>query len=134
MKTFYLVLTIVGFTIPAVFVPIYALEHPDNLLFIANPAKTLDLMFGNAGRSAFSADLLWVFIVFFVWLTIEARARGIHHSWIFILLTCLFGMSGPFPLFRCVREKMIHEPRGLAAAQQRDAAGGAERRSSSPSG
>jgi hypothetical protein len=105
MRTLYLMLTIVGFAIPAVFVPIYALEHPDNLLFITNPTKTLDLMFGDAGRSGFSADLLWVFIVFFVWLTVEARARGIRHSWIYIVLTCLFGMSGPFPLFLYVREK-----------------------------
>lgn len=107
MKTLYLTLTIIGFAIPAVLAPIYAFEHPDNLLFIMNPAKTLDLMFGDAGRIGFSADLLWVFIVFFVWLTAEARARGIRHSWIYIVLTCVFGMSGPFPLFLYVREKRL---------------------------
>ena len=105
MRSLYLTLTVIGFAIPAVLAPIYALEHPDNLLFIMNPAKTLDLMFGDAGRTAFSADLLWVCVVFFVWLRAEARARGIRHSWIFIVLTCLFGMSGAFPLFFYVRER-----------------------------
>jgi hypothetical protein len=41
MKTLYLALTVVGFAIPAVFAPLYALEHPDNVLFLTNPAKTL---------------------------------------------------------------------------------------------
>ena len=109
MQTIYLALTIIGFAIPAVLVPNYALEHPDNLLFIMNPAKTLDLMFGDVGRAGLSADLLWVFIVFFVWLTVEAPARGIRHSWIYIVLTCVFGMSGAFPLFLYVREKNLHE-------------------------
>jgi hypothetical protein len=124
MRSLYVALTVVGFAIPLVFVPLYAREHPDNLLFIMNPAKTLQLMFGDVGRAGFSADLLWVFLVFFVWLTAEARVHGIRRPWIYMVLTCLFGMSGPFPLFLYVREKKIRAMSKLAASQRGDVAAG----------
>jgi hypothetical protein len=49
-------------------------------------------------------------IVFFVWLTVEARRHGMRHPWICVLLACLFGLSGPFPLFLYMREKTLEEP------------------------
>jgi hypothetical protein len=104
MRKLYLALAVLGFLIPLFFTAAYTLENPDNFLFIMNPAKTFALTFGTYGNAAFSADLAWVMLVFFVWLTAEARRRGMAHPWVYIALTLLVGMSGPFPLFLYFRE------------------------------
>ena len=107
MQGLYAAMTVIGFAIPAFFTYAYTLENPDNLLFITNPAKTVELLFGSSGRAAFSADFLWVLIVFFVWVVRESRVHRIRHSWIYILLACLFGLSGPLPLFLYMRARKV---------------------------
>jgi hypothetical protein len=97
MQQVYLVLTIVGFLISAYATPA-TLEH-GNLFFMANPLETVELLFGNYVSMAFGADLLWVFIVFCVWVVDDSRKRGLKRSWVFVVLACLFGVSGPLPLF-----------------------------------
>ncbi len=114
MTQLYLVLTILGFAITAVMAPMYSLENPDNVLFITNPKKTIELMFGDSGTAAISADLLWVFLVFCVWVMWEGRAREMKRPWAYVVLAALFGLSGPFPLFLYMRERKLEErPRPL---------------------
>lgn len=103
----YLVLTIIGFAITAVMAPMYSMENPDNLLFITNPKKTVELMFSDWGTAAISADLLWVFLVFSIWVVLEGRARGMKRPWAYVGLAALFGLSGPFPLFLYMRERKL---------------------------
>ena len=106
MTRLYLALSIAGFGIPLALAP-WTLQHRDNLLFLMNPAETLELTFGNYASAAFTADLLWVFVVFCSWVIVESRSRGIKRSWVFILLAFLFGVSGPFPLFLYWRERQL---------------------------
>lgn len=82
MKRLYGAMAAIGFAVPAFFTYAYTRENPDNLLFIMNPAKTIELLFGSYGHAAFSADFLWVLMVFFVWVVRESQLHGIRHSWI----------------------------------------------------
>jgi Protein of unknown function DUF2834 len=50
-----------------------------------------------------------VLIVFFVWVVRDSQLHGMRHSWVHILLACLFGLSGPFPLFLYVRERTLED-------------------------
>jgi hypothetical protein len=106
MRRLYLAFAIVGFAIPVMLAP-YTLQHPDNLLFILKPLETVQLAFANYASAAFTADLLWVWVVFCAWVVIESRNLGLKHSWAFILLAFLFGVSGPFPLFLYYRERRL---------------------------
>ena len=110
MQQVYLVFTIVGFLISAYATPA-TLEH-GNLLFMTNPGETVELLFGNYVSAAFGADLLWVFIVFCVWVVDDSRKHGLKHSWVFVVLAFLFGVSGPLPLFLYWRGR----PRAAVAA------------------
>ena len=105
MQTVYLVLAVVGFCVPAPFAWLYTLENPDNLLFITNPAKTVEHTFVNYASAAFTADLVWVFLVFCTWVLVDSRTRGVGRGWLFVLLASLFGLSGPFPLYLYYRER-----------------------------
>lgn len=107
MSKLYLTLTVIGFAITAFFTYAYTSENPGNFLFLMSPRETLALTFGTYGHAAFSADLAWVLIVFSVWLTVEARRLSIRRPWVYVALACLFGMSGPLPLFLYVREKKL---------------------------
>jgi hypothetical protein len=109
MQQMYLVLAIVGFSISAYATP-STIEH-GNLFFVVNPAETIELLFGNYVSAAFGADLLWVFIVFCVWAVDDSRKRGFKHSWLFVLLALLFGVSGPLPLFLYWRGRETGESR-----------------------
>lgn len=103
MQKLYLALAVVGFAIPVSLLP--ATVENGNLLLMVDPAETLELTFGNYASAAFTADLLWVFVVFCVWVFIESRNQGLRHSWAFVGLACLFGVSGPLPLFLYYRER-----------------------------
>ncbi len=103
MKNLYLALAVVGFAIPLSLLPATLVNG--NLLLMANPAETVQLIFANYASTAFAADLLWVFVVFCVWVVIESRKEGLEHSWVFVALALLLGVSGPLPLFLYYRER-----------------------------
>lgn len=103
MQKLYLILAAVGFAIPMALLP--ATLANDNLFLIAKPAETVELLFANYVSSAFSADLLWVFVVFCVWVVIESRKLNLSRPWLFVALAFLFGVSGPLPLFLYYRER-----------------------------
>jgi hypothetical protein len=102
MQKLYLLLAVVGFAIPVSLFP--ATVQNGNLFLVAKPAETLRLTFGNYASAAFTADLLWVFVVFCVWVVIESRNQALKHPSVFLVLALLFGVSGPLPLFLYYRE------------------------------
>ena len=103
MHKLYLLLAVVGFAIPLSLFPT-TLQH-GNFLLVGNPAETVGLIFGNYASAAFAADLLWVLVVFCAWVVTESRRHAVKHSWAYIALAFLFGLSGPLPLFLYSRER-----------------------------
>ena len=80
MKNLYLVLTILGFIAPNIFVAMETIET-GNVLLYANPLATMQGMFANHISTAFIVDLLFIVLVFFIWSYIDAKKHGIKkHS------------------------------------------------------
>lgn len=104
MKNLYLVLTILGFIAPNIFVTMVSIET-GNVLLYANPIATVQGMFANHISTAFIVDLLFVVMVFFVWSYIDAKKHGIKHIRIIWILTLLFGIAGTFPLYLYLKER-----------------------------
>lgn len=106
MKRLYLILTMVGFILPNVFVAKVSLETGNYLLYV-DPLSTWNGMFANHISSAFIVDLLFIVILFFVWSYREARKlhlKGVYWVWLF---TMAFGIAGGLPLFFLLREKHL---------------------------
>jgi len=104
MKKNYLLLAVLGFIAPNIFVAIESVETGNVLLWL-DPQATLNGMFGNRIATAFIVDLLVVVVIFFFWSYTEAKKHNIKNVWVIWVLTLLFGMAGAFPLFLYVREK-----------------------------
>ena len=104
MKTLYIILTIIGFIAPNVFVGIVTMDT-GNILLWTDPGTTVGEMFINHISSAFVIDLLVVVLVFFIWSYSEAKKHGIKNLWFIWILTMSFGLAGTFPLFLYLREK-----------------------------
>src|SRR6185436_10852051 len=98
MKTTYLVLSVIGFIVPNIFVAIESYQTGNILLWL-DPAATANGMFGNRISTAFILDLLLAVVVFFIWTYHESKRLGMKHFWKYWLLALLFGMAGTFPLF-----------------------------------
>ena len=98
MKKIYLILAIIGFIVPNIFVAKESIETGNILLWL-DPQATIKALFGNTISTAFILDILAVLLVFFVWTYKEAKKLGIKNVWLIWLLTLLFGLGGPFPLF-----------------------------------
>ena len=74
MKKIYLVLSIIGFLLPNIFVAMESIET-GNILLYANPAATIQGMFANRISSIFMIDLLLAVIVFFIWSYQESKLK-----------------------------------------------------------
>jgi hypothetical protein len=104
MKNLYLILALIGFIAPNIYVAMVSIETGNILLWL-DPTATLNGMFGNDISTAFILDLLVVVFVFFIWSYYEAKKYTIKNVWIIWVLTMLFGLAGTFPLFLYLREK-----------------------------
>ena len=104
MKNVYLLLTIIGFVAPNIFVFMVSVDTGNILLWRDIPT-TFANMFANDTSSAFMVDLLLVVLVFFIWSYREAKKYKIKNLWFIWLLTMSLGLSGTFPLFLYLREK-----------------------------
>lgn len=104
MKNIYLILSVIGFIAPNIFVAVESVETGNVLLWL-DPTATINGMFGNRIATAFIVDLLVVVFIFFFWTYHEAKQHGIRNVWVIWVLTMLFGMAGTFPLFLYLREK-----------------------------
>jgi hypothetical protein len=120
----YLILAVVGFVVPNTVAVIESVQT-GNILFWADPARTTSELFVNRTSTAFALDLLATAVAVLIWMTVEAGRIGIRRVWIFWVLTLLFGMGGPLPLFFYVRERRlagrsegrISPPEGLPSGQ-----------------
>ena len=106
IRRVYLVLAVAGFVAPSTIMLPYSVET-GNWLYWLDPEATMVGMFANDVASAFVLDLLCAVIVFFVWTWHEARRLGMKHVWVYWVLTMLFGVAGPLPLFLYVREQRV---------------------------
>lgn len=78
-----------------------------NILFWTDPARTTAELFANGTSTAFGLDLAGVVLVVFIWMWQEARRLRIPAVWRFWLLTLLFGLAAPLPLFLYLRERRM---------------------------
>ncbi|MBL7834090.1 MAG: DUF2834 domain-containing protein [Cyclobacteriaceae bacterium] len=106
MRSLYALLAVAGFIVPNVLVFQESVETGNILLWL-DPAATLGGMFGNRIAAAFVTDLLCVVLVALVWIVIESKRLNMKNSWVYIVLTLLFGLAGPLPLFLYQREKVL---------------------------
>jgi len=104
MRRVYIILAIIGFVAPNIPVVIESVET-GNWLFWLDPQATLHGMFGNSISTAFIIDLFAAIITFIIWSYFEAKKFNIKNVWLIWILTLLFGIGGPFPLFLYLREK-----------------------------
>lgn len=104
MKNLYLLLAIIGFIVPNIWVMQESIDTGNILLWL-HPAATLEGMFANRISTAFIVDLLIVVWIFFIWSYFQAKQAGVKNVWIIWVLTLLFGMAGPFPLFLYIVER-----------------------------
>ena len=104
MKNIYLLLAIIGFILPTIFV-IFESVETGNILLYTNPLATIEGMFANRISTIFIIDLLFGVLVFMIWSYRESKAHGIKNIGVVWLLTFLFGFAGGFPLFLYLREK-----------------------------
>ena len=102
-KHWYLLLTVVGFLAPNVFVTMES-EATGNILLWAKPIDTLKALFSKNFPATLATELILVMIVFFVWSYKSAKKYRIRITPLLLLCTLLFGISGTFPLFLYLRE------------------------------
>jgi hypothetical protein len=105
-KSLYLLLAVVGFMAPNIFVAIESVQTGNVLLWL-DPAATIRGMFGNRITTAFVVDLLFAVLAFLVWTYFEGKRYSMKNIWKYWLLTLLFGMAGTLPLFLYDREKKL---------------------------
>ncbi|HEY3430309.1 MAG TPA: DUF2834 domain-containing protein, partial [Cyclobacteriaceae bacterium] len=65
--------------------------------------------FGNRIAAAFVTDLLFVVLVALIWIVMESKRLKMKNSWVYVVLTLLFGLAGPLPLFLYQREKVLEK-------------------------
>lgn len=106
MARVYLGLAIIGFLVPNTVAIIESIET-GNILFWTDPARTTSELLVNRTSTAFALDLFAVAITALIWMTREARRVGISGVWRFWVLTLLFGLGGPLPLFLYLRERRL---------------------------
>lgn len=106
MKPLYALLAIIGFIVPNILV-FYESVETGNILLWLDPQATLNGMFGNRIAAAFVTDLLCVVLAALIWIVFESKRLGMKNSWMYVVLTFLFGLAGPLPLFLYQREKFL---------------------------
>lgn len=108
MKNAFALLAIVGFIAPNILV-FYESVETGNILLWLDPQATINGMFGNRIAAAFVTDLLCVVLVALVWIVYESKKLGMKNSWVYVVLTLLFGLAGSLPLFLYQREKVLEK-------------------------
>ena len=108
MKNLYILLAIVGFITPNVLV-FYESVETGNILLWLDPQATMNGMFGNRIAAAFVTDLLLVVLAALIWIIVESKKLGMKNSWVYVVLTLLFGLAGALPLFLYQREKVLEK-------------------------
>lgn len=103
MKKVYLILTIIGFILPGIFVAKVSWET-GNILLYADAIETFRQMFANDISSAFVIDLLFIVMLFLYWSYQEAKKENMKRVWLVWIWTFAFGIASGLPLFLYLRE------------------------------
>lgn len=106
MQYGYLALAFIGYVVTGVPMLMES-ARSGNILFWTDPARTNAELFANLTSTAFALDLVVVVVTALIWMTREARRRGLSRVWVFWVLTLLFGLGGTFPLFLFFRERRL---------------------------
>ena len=105
MKNTYLILAIIGFILPNIFVFMESVET-GNILLYTNPLATMEGMFANRISTIFMIDLLFAVLVFFLWSYHEAKQHNVKRIGVVWVATMLLGLAGGFPFFLYLRESV----------------------------
>ena len=106
MKKTYLLLTMIGFIIPNIFVAKVGVETGNILLWTDIPT-TFNQMFANDISAAFVIDLFFIVLLFLIWSYKEAKKYQMK-NWLFLMLfTFAFGIASGLPLFLYFREDKL---------------------------
>lgn len=106
MEHVYYALAVIGFLLPGVPMIRYSIET-GNWLFWVDPVRTVRELFVNGATTAFFLDLAAVVAVVLIWITHESRRLGMRGAWRYWVLTFIFGLGGPLPLFLALRERVL---------------------------
>ena len=107
MKKIYLILSVIGFILPNIWVLKVTFET-GNFMLYGNPLMTFSYAFANDISTAFMVDLLFTVVVFMVWSFREAKKHNIKKVALYWVATFLFGIAGALPLFLYAKEKSSH--------------------------
>lgn len=104
-----LVLTIVGFIVPNVFVGLYLIDEGFEL------GSYFSLWTASIPSTQLLFDLVIAALAFFVWAAVEGPRAGIERWWVCIPASLLVGLCFGLPLFLWMRERTLKQaaPAGL---------------------
>ena len=103
MRKLYLVLSILGFTLPLLFVMKESFETGNYFLWV-DPLRTFKVLFHNNISSAISMDLIAVGVVFVIWTIYESYRYKIRELPLVWFTALLIGLGGSIPLFLYFKE------------------------------
>ena len=98
MRTFYLVMAVLGTVVPWIFFGQFFAAHG------FAPWSFVAGLFANGAAGGFVADVLISIVVFWVWSFADARRLGIGLWWLVLPAGCLVGLSLALPLYLYLRE------------------------------
>ncbi len=98
-----LVLTIVGFIVPNVFVGLYLIDEGFEL------GSYFSLWTASIPSTQLLFDLVIAALAFFVWAAVEGPRAGIERWWVCIPASLLVGLCFGLPLFLWMRERTLRQ-------------------------
>lgn len=108
MKRTYLLLTIIGWILPNIFVAKVSIAT-GNILLWTKPLETINGMFANDISTAFMLDLFFVVILFMIWTYRQVKKYQMKNLWAYWLFTFGFGIASGLPLFLYYRESYLNK-------------------------
>jgi len=101
-RTFYLILTIIGFVLGAVYIYPITVDHKgfDVIRFVQETSL-------NSSSRLLMVDLGWTALTFFAFLAVETRRLRVQKWWLAIPGSFLVGICFSFPLFLFLRQGEI---------------------------
>lgn len=98
-----LLLTVVGFVVPNVFVGVFIAEEGFDL------SGYFSLWTASTPSTQLLVDLVIATLAFFVWAAVEGPRARINRWWVCIPATLLVGLCFGLPLFLLMRERALKQ-------------------------
>jgi hypothetical protein len=99
-RNIYLALSVIGLIGPFAVYMLMHQGHENTIYLLISPLS-------STYTAVFAADLLISMIVFWIFMTGEARKLAMRNWWLYILASVTVGLSFAFPLFLYFREKQL---------------------------